>query len=89
MGTIISAIVLGLIIGVLARFVMPGKQDISIVMTIVLGILGSVVGSWLTGLFGYQNSSGGIAWINLIVGVLVACVLIGVYLSMTGRRHRV
>ena len=42
-GTIIGAIVVGLIVGALARLVMPGKQNIGIVMTIVLGVVGFVV----------------------------------------------
>lgn len=88
--TIISAVIGGLIIGALARLVMPGNQNISILMTILLGILGSAVGSWLvTTLFGYNNADGGINWIGVIAGVAVAAVLIAIYLSMTGRRSRV
>lgn len=59
--TIITAIIIGAIIGGLARLVMPGHQNISILMTIVLGILGSAIGSWLVAQLGYSNSSGGIA----------------------------
>ena len=58
-GTIISAIIVGLIIGALARLVMPGQQNIGIIMTIVLGVLGSLIGSWLTYQFGYSNANGG------------------------------
>ncbi len=52
-GTIIGAIVVGLIVGALARLVMPGKQNIGVLMTIVLGALGSFLGagcptSWAT-----------------------------------------
>ena len=58
--TIISAIVVGAIIGALARLVMPGKQNIGVIMTIVLGILGSLIGSWVCyNLFGYSNEGGG------------------------------
>lgn len=85
-GTIISAIVVGLIIGALARLVMPGKQNIGIIMTIVLGILGSLIGSWLTYQFGYKNANGGWEVIPFIVGVIVAIVLIAGYLALTGRK---
>ena len=44
-GTIISAIVVGLIVGVLARLVMPGKQNIGMIVTIVLGAIGSFLGT--------------------------------------------
>lgn len=83
--TILSALVIGLIIGALARLVMPGKQNISILMTILLGALGSVIGSWLVAQFGYSNHKG-IAWIPVIVGVICAAVLIAIYMSLTGRK---
>ncbi len=85
-GTIISAIIVGLIIGALARLVMPGKQDIGIIMTIVLGIVGSLVGSWLTYSLGYSNSNGGWEVIPFLVGIVVAIVLIAAYLAMRGKR---
>jgi uncharacterized membrane protein YeaQ/YmgE (transglycosylase-associated protein family) len=85
-GTIISAIVVGAIVGALARLIMPGKQSIGVIMTIVLGILGSLIGSWVTYQVGYSNSNGGWAVIPFLVGVVVAIVLIGLYVGITGRR---
>ncbi|MBP1818471.1 GlsB/YeaQ/YmgE family stress response membrane protein [Mycobacterium sp. OAE908] len=85
-GTIISAVVVGLIVGALARLIMPGKQNIGVLMTIVLGVLGSLIGSWVTYQVGYSNSNGGWAVIPFLVGVVVAIVLIAVYLAVTGRR---
>lgn len=87
-GTIISAIVVGLIVGALARLIMPGKQDMGILITIVLGILGSLIGSWLTYSLGYSNSNGGWEIIPFIVGVIVAIVLIAAYLAIRGRQVR-
>ncbi len=86
-GTIISAIVVGLIIGALARLVMPGKQNIGIIMTIVLGALGSLIGTWVTYKVGYTNANGGFAFVPFIVGVIVAVILIALYLAITGRRN--
>ncbi|MGV9713159.1 GlsB/YeaQ/YmgE family stress response membrane protein [Gordonia sp. NPDC003424] len=86
--TVISAIVVGLIIGVLARLVMPGKQNIGVIMTIVLGFLGSLVGSWLTYKIGYSNSNGGWAVIPFLVGIIVAVVFIAAYLGLRGRTVR-
>jgi uncharacterized membrane protein YeaQ/YmgE (transglycosylase-associated protein family) len=85
-GTIISAIVVGAIVGALARLIMPGKQSIGVIMTIVLGILGSMIGSWVTYQVGYANSNGGWAVIPFLVGVVVAIVLIALYVGITGRR---
>lgn len=86
-GTIIGAIIGGLIIGALARLVLPGKQNISLLMTIVLGILGSLVASWLVYQLGYNNSNGGFQWIPFIVGIIVAAILIVIYGNVTGRRN--
>ncbi|WP_422743081.1 GlsB/YeaQ/YmgE family stress response membrane protein [Mycobacterium sp. WMMD1722] len=85
-GTILSALVVGLIVGALARLIMPGKQSIGIIMTIVLGALGSFIGSWLTYQFGYSNSNGGWQIIPFLVGIIVAIVLIAIYVGVTGKR---
>jgi uncharacterized membrane protein YeaQ/YmgE (transglycosylase-associated protein family) len=85
-GTIISAIVVGLIIGALARLIMPGKQNIGVIMTIILGALGSLIGTWLTYKLGYQNANGGWEIIPFVVGIVVAIILIAIYLAITGRR---
>lgn len=57
-GLIISIIVVGLIAGAVARLVVPGRQNLSIPMTILLGIVGSFVGGFL-GYLLFGNSSGG------------------------------
>ena len=46
-GSIILAIVVGAIIGVVARLVMPGKQNIGMIVTVALGALGGLIGSWV------------------------------------------
>lgn len=84
-GTIIGAIVVGAIIGALARLVMPGRQNVGMVMTILLGIVGSFLGSWITAQFGYHNANGGFAILPFLVGVVVAAVLIGIYVAIAGR----
>lgn len=85
-GTIIGAIVVGLIVGALARLVMPGKQNIGVLMTIVLGALGSFLGAWVSYKLGYSNQNGGFKIIPFLVGVIFAIVLIAAYLGITGRR---
>jgi uncharacterized membrane protein YeaQ/YmgE (transglycosylase-associated protein family) len=86
-GTIISAIIVGAIIGALARLVMPGRQSIGMVMTILLGVVGSFLGSWITAQFGYHNANGGFAILPFIVGVVAAAVLIGIYVAIAGGRN--
>ena len=76
MGTISAIIgwcVFGLVVGVIARFVMPGRQSMSLLMTIVLGIVGSFVGGFLGSLF-YGGMDAGLqasGWIGSIIGALV------------------
>jgi len=84
-GTIIGAIVVGAIIGALARLLMPGRQNVGMVITILLGIAGSFLGSWATAQFGYHNANGGFAILPFLVGIVVAVVLIGAYVAITGR----
>jgi uncharacterized membrane protein YeaQ/YmgE (transglycosylase-associated protein family) len=84
--TILGAIVVGAIIGALARLAMPGRQNVGMLITILLGILGSFLGSWITSQFGYQNANGGFAVLPFIVGVAVAVLLIGGYVVAAGRR---
>ena len=86
-GTILGAIIVGLIVGALARLVMPGKQNIGVIMTIVLGALGSFLGSWLVYSLGYSNSNGGLEIIPFLVGIIVAVLLIAAYLGITGRKN--
>ena len=86
-GTIIGAIIVGAIIGALARLVLPGKQSISVVVTVILGILGSLIASWLVYQLGYNNENGGFQIIPFLVGIIVAVVLIAAYLGITGRRR--
>ncbi|WP_214365645.1 GlsB/YeaQ/YmgE family stress response membrane protein [Pseudonocardia sp. H11422] len=72
-GGIISAIVVGLILGVLGRLVAPGKQNIPIWLTILVGIAAAFIGTWLASLFGW-NVTPGIDWLELIMQVIVAAI---------------
>jgi uncharacterized membrane protein YeaQ/YmgE (transglycosylase-associated protein family) len=84
--TIIGAILVGLVVGGLARLVMPGKQNIGVVMTVLLGAVGSFLGTWVSYKLGYSNQNGGFKIIPFLVGIVIACVLIAVYLGASGRR---
>ncbi|HVQ17648.1 MAG TPA: GlsB/YeaQ/YmgE family stress response membrane protein [Actinomycetes bacterium] len=85
--TIIVTVILGAIIGALARLVLPGRQNISTLMTVVLGIVGALIGSWLwTGVFNKGDTSG-IDWIALIMGVIVAAALIVIYERVVAGRR--
>ena len=85
-GTIIGALVVGLLVGVLARLVMPGKQNIGVIVTVILGAIGSFLGTWVSYKLGYSNQNGGFKIIPFLVGIIFAVILIAGYLGITGRR---
>ena len=82
---IIGVIIAGAIIGALAKLVMPGKQAGGIIITIVLGIIGVIIGWYIAAALGVESTNG-IDWIRWIVSIIVAVVLIAIYGAVTGRR---
>ena len=87
LGLIVSIIVIGLIAGALARLLVPGRQDISILMTIVLGIVGSFVGGFLGYLiFGRDSGSGFLQPAGLIGSVIGAVLVLLIWSRVGGRR---
>ncbi len=81
----IGFIVAGLIIGALARLIKPGKQNIGLLATLALGLVGSVIGGVIANLLG----TGSIFELNIlgfIVAVIAAVLLIGVAEGVAGKR---
>jgi uncharacterized membrane protein YeaQ/YmgE (transglycosylase-associated protein family) len=83
---IIGVIIAGAIIGALAKLVMPGKQAGGIIITIVLGIIGVIIGYYLAAALGVEATNG-IDWIRWIISIIVAVVLIAIYGAVTSRRN--
>jgi uncharacterized membrane protein YeaQ/YmgE (transglycosylase-associated protein family) len=79
--TIIGALFAGLIIGPLARLVMPGKQDISLPATIGAGAVGALVGGGIAQLLGVGDTAG-IDWIKLALQVGAAALAVVGWLSL-------
>ena len=86
MGQLIGIIVTGAVIGALARLFKRGEQPIGILWTIILGALGAGIGGWLVKLCGYTIANGGVQWIQWIVSIIVAMILIGIYMGATGKK---
>lgn len=61
----------GFIVGLLARMVMPGKQNMSIIMTALLGILGSVVAGYLGAALGFYQPGQGAGWLGSVIGAVI------------------
>jgi uncharacterized membrane protein YeaQ/YmgE (transglycosylase-associated protein family) len=83
---VLTAIVIGLIIGVLGRLVVPGKQHIPIWLTIVVGIVAAFIGTALARAVGIPTATKGIDWLELLVQVIVAAVGVALVASVYGRR---
>ena len=85
---IISAIIVGLIIGALGRLVLPGRQDIPIWLTIVIGVAAAIVGTLLANALGV-GSTRGIDWIELIIQIALAAAGVALVASRyaPGRRR--
>jgi uncharacterized membrane protein YeaQ/YmgE (transglycosylase-associated protein family) len=76
-------IVFGLVVGVVAKFIMPGNDPGGIVLTIVLGIAGAMVGGWLGRVLGLYRPGEAAGFVMAIVGAIVILALYRVV--MTGR----
>jgi uncharacterized membrane protein YeaQ/YmgE (transglycosylase-associated protein family) len=83
--SIITAIVIGAIIGVLGRLVVPGRQNIPIWLTIVIGIVAAFIGTAIARLFGVADTRG-IDWIEIILQVVVAAVGVAIAAGVWGKR---
>ena len=89
LGFIISLVVVGLIAGAVARLVVPGRQNISIPMTILLGIIGSFVGGFLGSLI-FNNGGNFLRPSGIIGSIIGAIIVLLLYLRFSrGSRSRV
>src|SRR4051794_6840844 len=95
LGTMISWAVFGLVIGLIARMLYPGRQPMGFLATMILGIVGSFVGGFISFALGFRPEDGafhGSGWIMSIVGSLIV-VWCGLFLAShsgtTGTRRMV
>ena len=85
-GSIIGAIIIGLVLGVLGRLFAPGKQNIPIWLTIVVGIVAALVGTFIARALGIPTETSGIDWLELVVQLIVAVVAVALVAGLYSRR---
>jgi uncharacterized membrane protein YeaQ/YmgE (transglycosylase-associated protein family) len=87
LGLIVTLIIIGLIAGAVARLVVPGKQDLSILGTIILGIVGSFVGGFLGYLLFQHDASGGFFQPAGLLGSIIGSIIVLLIYVRIGRSH--
>jgi uncharacterized membrane protein YeaQ/YmgE (transglycosylase-associated protein family) len=83
---LIAWIVLGLVAGALAKWIMPGRDPGGCIVTIVIGVVGALLGGFLSTLLGFGGLTGSLDWRSLIIAVLGSLVLLAVWRMLRGRR---
>jgi uncharacterized membrane protein YeaQ/YmgE (transglycosylase-associated protein family) len=67
---------IGLVVGAIAKFIMPGKDPGGIIVTMLIGIAGSFIGTWLGRLVGHYGENDSAGFLMSLVGALI---LLGIY----------
>ena len=79
---IIWTIIFGIIVGTIAKFIMPGKNEPQgFIMTGILGIVGSFVGSYIGQVLGWYPQGGGAGWIMSIAGAILVLLVYGMVMK--------
>jgi uncharacterized membrane protein YeaQ/YmgE (transglycosylase-associated protein family) len=82
---IISALIIGLIIGALGRLVVPGRQNIPIWLTIVIGVGAALLGTVIARAAGVSDTAG-LDWTEIFIQVVLAAIGVALVVGVTGRR---
>ncbi|RBY93698.1 hypothetical protein DQ237_16840 [Blastococcus sp. TF02-8] len=81
----LGLIVVGLIIGALARLLKPGRQKLSVVATLLLGVVGAVIGGLIGHLFNKNTGIFELNFLGFVFAVIAAILLLGVAEGLSGR----
>ena len=68
---LLLTIIIGFVVGVIAKFIMPGKENMGFIVTTLLGIAGSVVATYAGHVIGWYEAGQGAGWIGSIVGAFL------------------
>jgi uncharacterized membrane protein YeaQ/YmgE (transglycosylase-associated protein family) len=78
-------VIVGLIAGALAKWIMPGPDPGGIILTLIIGIVGAVLGGWLLHLIGIGGAASGGFIFSILAGVLGALILLTIYRAVANR----
>ncbi|WP_430781567.1 GlsB/YeaQ/YmgE family stress response membrane protein [Actinoplanes sp. G11-F43] len=81
-----AAIIIGLVIGALGRLVVPGKQNIPIWLTMLIGVIAAILGTFLAAALGVDDTPG-IDWIEIALQVGLAAAGVALAAGTYGRRR--
>jgi uncharacterized membrane protein YeaQ/YmgE (transglycosylase-associated protein family) len=83
---IITALIVGLIIGALGRLVVPGKQHIPIWLTMVIGVVAALLGTVIARAVGVSDTNG-VDWTELLFQIVLAAIGVALVAGISSRRH--
>jgi uncharacterized membrane protein YeaQ/YmgE (transglycosylase-associated protein family) len=84
---VITAILIGIVVGVLGRLLVPGRQPIGWLVTIVVGIVSAFIGTAIARALGISTATEGIDWLELLCQVVVAAIGVALVSALLGRRR--
>ncbi|OZI60266.1 GlsB/YeaQ/YmgE family stress response membrane protein [Bordetella genomosp. 11] len=81
---IIIMIIVGFIVGLIARALMPGNQSMGIILTSILGIVGAVVAGFLGRTLGWYGPGEPAGWIASVIGAIIVLFVVGMFTRRRG-----
>ena len=81
---ILWTLIIGLVVGALAKLIMPGRDPGGVIITMLLGVAGAFLGGWIGHAFGWYSAGEGP---GIIMSVIGAVILLAIYRAVIGRRH--
>ena len=85
--SVITAILIGIVVGILGRLVVPGKQPIGMLLTVIVGIVSAFIGTAIAQALGIPTMTNGVDWMELLVQVIVAAIGVALVTALMGRRR--
>jgi uncharacterized membrane protein YeaQ/YmgE (transglycosylase-associated protein family) len=85
--SVITAILIGIVVGILGRLVLPGRQPIGMLLTVLVGIVCAFIGTAIARALGIPTVTNGVDWLELLVQVIVAALGVALVAALMGRRR--